>query len=393
MNKMIDKTLKQRKDESFLLWKMRLCYGKINHVEPYNISWDDMVKVLNLNVHPDTLRKLGYAYAETYEELILEGNGETKELKQMILDMKKEKVKLSDERKECNRQIRELGRIESLSQLLLKNMDNLTPLKNSPSIEISNDSNEGVLMLSDIHYGLEINTPLNTYGIDESRKRIKILVEKVSNECERQDVNILHIFCLGDLISGVIHNTIRLLNRELLTEQIIHISEIISEIIEIFSKKMIVKVYIVQGNHERIFEKDNNLSKENYTELIKYYVKNRVKNLVNVEFKDTFNEEILIADIKGYKFIGCHGDKLNKKQAGYELMGVTGVSPNYICLGHYHVGETFMEYEVPIFINGCVCGTDEYAYNKKLYAYATQKLLIVNNNGVECCYDFVLNKK
>ena len=45
-----------------------------------------------------------------------------------------------------------------------------------------------------------------------------------------------------------------------------------------------------------------------------------------------------------------------------------------------------------VHINGSLVSSDEYARNLNLYAFPTQKLLIIGDKEIECCYDIRLDK-
>ena len=54
-------------DESLFEWKLRLCKLKIN--KEIDLDWQEIVDLLNLNIHPDHLRKVAYGLLE-YDEYI-----------------------------------------------------------------------------------------------------------------------------------------------------------------------------------------------------------------------------------------------------------------------------------------------------------------------------------
>ena len=40
-------------------------------------------------------------------------------------------------------------------------------------------------------------------------------------------------------------------------------------------------------------------------------------------------------------------------------------------------------YNTDIYVNGSLCGTDEYAMNNKLYSIPSQTMLMINSKGIE----------
>ena len=115
---------------------------------------------------------------------------------QTLLDIKKERVKLSDERIQNNAYVRKLAREETLIEIADKLLDKLpitrflTPLTyNHKSEHINFDaSNEGILCLSDWHYGITCNNHWNTYDTDIAKVRLSRLRNQVLNYCKFHNV-------------------------------------------------------------------------------------------------------------------------------------------------------------------------------------------------------------
>lgn len=59
-------------NETLFEWKLRLCKAKLNH--EIDLDWQEIVDLLNLDIHPDSLRKMSYGYVE-YDDYIHNGAG------------------------------------------------------------------------------------------------------------------------------------------------------------------------------------------------------------------------------------------------------------------------------------------------------------------------------
>lgn len=53
-------------------WKLRLCKAKLN--KDLDLDWQEIVELLNLDIHPDSLRKMAYGYIE-YDDYVNGFNG------------------------------------------------------------------------------------------------------------------------------------------------------------------------------------------------------------------------------------------------------------------------------------------------------------------------------
>ena len=362
---------------------IRDCLAKLDKIDINEKTWDDIIDEYELEYSSDHLRKISYGF-RMYRDAFNEDNNNIEDM----LNMKKEKVKIQDLKNLANKKIRELSRAESMIELIQDNIDRLSeskPFLSDFKFKPTSSGRDMIVILSDVHLGLEFKHCANEYSPEICYNRINRYVDKAIEYSNLYNIDKVHLVCLGDIISGTIHNTIRLQSRYDLAEQIVESSELISEIINKLANNVpYVTVSICNGNHERIYEKDNALATDNYTKIIKHTIIKRCKDLSNVVFLDnTLNDdEICYLNIHGYNFLGCHGDKIKKQKVADQLRNVTGIEPNYVLLGHMHVPEQFCEYNVKIYQNGCVVGSDEYSIGKKLSTDPQQKILIVSNEGV-----------
>ena len=359
---------------------------------------------MGLECSPDHCRKISYGLKEAHDYInsnIPKYFNEEKlnDIEEKILELKKIRVQISDERALVNRKIREYSRLDSIINLFNKKINEKSHYK--PLLETYNYkryeplNQEAIILISDIHYGLEVINSFNRYNTKIFKVRINYLKSRIVEYCELHKIKRLHIMLLGDLISGHIHNSIRLENRENIVEQIIEVSEIISDFIYELSQRIDeVVVYSVGGNHDRVLpKKDENLDKDNFTLLIDEYIKLRINNINNVIFQNNVQDnDIIIAKICGNTCLGVHGDKDKISTAIPKLTSLIKVIPDYIFMAHLHNCKEDSFGESEICVNGSFCGTDTYAKNLRLSSYAMQKFMIFNENGRLCTYNINLSK-
>ena len=192
----------------------------------------------------------------------------------------------------------------------------------------------------------------------------------------------------GDMISGIIHNNLRLENRENVVEQSIIVVEMISELLSSLSTLFKVDFYYVVGNHERISQnKNDSLDKENFGYFILEMIKYRCANLSGLTIhKNNIDDEIITFNIFNNKIVATHGNNFGNLNTYIpKLTSMLGYVPDYVCVGHLHqhVENTYGKTE--LIINPSLSGTDSYAKNYGLVGKVGQKFMPNPNPTTEYC--------
>lgn len=379
--------------------KVNICLQKLNR--DIDLDWSEIVEELGLNCSADHLRKLAYAYKEYHEYIQTKGldsiSDEMREkLNKQLLEIKKQKVQLSDLRTEVNRQARYQARYEQLLETAKYCSDKASELKPFYDYEVvlsdeSDITREGVLLLSDLHYGQDVDNYWNSYNSMEFDKRCRVLVDRVLEICKRHEVKTVHIMGLGDYINGLIHTTTRLSNRESLVDQVLNVSEAISTIVySIASEVSYVTLSMTDDNHSRIFaNKKENTDKDSFVPFMKEFIKRRIEKLPNVAFIDNhIDDGITVLKVCNRTIVGVHGDKDKFSSVIQNLTSMLKTNIDYVCMAHYHncKEDTFGESE--LIVNGSFGGTDDYAKNLRLHSKPVQKFMIFSRPyGRECTYN------
>lgn len=388
--------LNRREGETDYEYCFRLSYAKVR--EGLDIDWQEIVNLCNLNWSADHCRKTmigairhqDYIDSKTKEQLESE---QYEKLIQKELELKKEKVKVQDLKTQVNKQIRELARKENLGEILEEKLDKLpNQMINMDYINHTPSKKQGIAMISDVHYGMVVDNFLNKYNPDIAKERMDYLTDKIIEYSKLNNLDVMNICLLGDMISGEQYLSVRLENRENLINQIINVSELLSEAIyKIALNVPFVTISIADGNHERVYNKKENLNKDNYTELIRKFLELKLKDVSNITFTENiYDNNIISFECCGNTVVGLHGDKCKKDKVSYEMYNMLNKKIDIILMGHFHQISQDICYETIVYRNGSFIGTDEYARNLNLNTYPTQKLLIVSELGVECCYDIRL---
>lgn len=389
----------QKTNEKILDYAMRLIEIK-KEEKPDDLDWQDIVDLLGLDLNKDSLRKSqdtefgGIAvYKKMKEELLnKEPVDYQEEVRIQLEELKKERMKLSDERASLNRRLREKARQENLCELAkdyAKEAATVSPFSEYPVIQHNGSQKSAILTLSDFHYGLVIEEFNNEYNPIIFSERITQLYRKVCNYIDLNNVENLYVLGLGDYLSGIIHTTIRIENRESIIKQVMDISEMLAKLLYEFSKYCNVYYYDVSDNHGRVFSnKDENLNNENFSLFVKWYLKARFEGHDRVFIcENEINEEIGLVTIYGrnYGFTHGHRDKISDIVQNMSLM--TKKFFDAIFIAHSHHFEANEVHGTYVYMNGTLSGTDAYANNARRTSNPSQNLFIINEkDGIECQY-------
>ena len=311
----------------------------------------------------------------------------------------KAKRQLSDQRREYNKLLTKDARFDNLSEKMIVAIDGLKSIDYSYLFnENSSRSNdEAVLLLSDWHYGQFSDNIWNRYNVDICKNRVKSLFKKSVDVLKTHSVKRLHIALLGDMFNGAIHTTSRVLSEENTCDQIINVSEILANFIDAISNYVQnVKVYSTYGNHARTIQsKDESVHSDNMEKIIPWWITQRLKENNKIEVVKSQYYEFTYFKVCGRNIVCTHGDLDKFKDIGTVVNNIFTKKFNmpidYTFSGDKHHIESFEQFGVESVLIGSLCGTDEFANNKRLYSMPSQTMCIFNDKeGKVCTYNIKL---
>lgn len=310
------------------------------------------------------------------------------ELDEKMLLGEKIKIQVRDERTALNRRIRNDARHDVLMDLFREEIRKYdSPAMLRPRRFTGTKTDKAIYaMLSDIHYGIAYDTSAGKYNSRIAIDRVLRYAEAIADEGELHGADTCYISLLGDLISGNIHNVIRVENRENIVQQVVGVSELIATFLhELAGKFAEIHVNAVSGNHSRLdLNADDALRGDKLDELIPWYCKTKLANCENIIWhENTIDSTISDFDIFGVNYVAVHGDyDGNLQKSVMQIERMTRKPIDYILAGHMHVPELRLE-TVGMIRNGSVCGSgDEYTMKKRLFGYPCQVCLVVDETGV-----------
>ena len=388
----------RKENEEDLDYAMRLIDIK-KEERPDDLDWGDIVELLGLDLNKDSLRKSqdtifgGIAVYKKMKdkELISKPSDYQQEVQIQLQELKKERIRLSDERAALNRRLRNEARKESMHDLITECAQSLKTEYNKikPVCVEEEFEKAAILTLSDFHFGLEINEFNNVYNADVFYQRLNKILGKTIEYIQLNKVRTLYVLGLGDYMSGIIHTTTRIENRENIVQQVIKASEALSQMLTELSKFVEIYYYDVTDNHGRVFpNKDDWENEDNFSLFVRWYLDARFKDNEYIHImQNTYSNEIGVVEIFGrnYAFTHGHRDKISNIVQNLSLM--TKKFYDAIFMAHCHHYEANEIHGTYVYMNGTLSGTDMYANNERKTSNPSQNLFILNSNdGIECQY-------
>lgn len=309
-------------------------------------------------------------------------------------ELQKEKQKISDERVELKRQIRQEARKESYIDMVKRIIcEDVEPMSILTHYTLFNTETDLLVHLSDIHTGIEINNWKNVFNEDVLEQRIKKYTSDILDIRELHQSQDCYLV-IGEILSGLIHNNLRLQNNMDLMEQFKYISELISAmLVRLANNFNHIYVYTTMGNHSRIIaKKEDALDGENMDTLLPFYLKARLQNVENVSICDNNIEpEIAMFNIRGNHVFSSHGHKDKPANVVQNFTMMFGVKPDIVLLGHRHTNGLTTVFDTKVIESGCISGTDAYAVSIRKVNKPEQTVSVIGDNGLVCLYDIQLD--
>lgn len=307
------------------------------------------------------------------------------EIEEKLQILYKEQQKYRDIMSSYRRAMREDARLDTMRDAIKECVKELKDLKQYSYVRKNRVDNEAVLLLSDLHIGVECDNFYNKYNKEVASMRLNKLVEDTIEYCHRNNVRRLDILCLGDLIHGVIHTSARLEVEMDVISQVMVASELIANALnklQIAAPEIIYRS--VTDNHSRIMANyKESIENENFYRLIDWYLMERLKN-TNIIFEDD-NIDIGLGKfdlLNGKKIMFAHGHQDSINTCFQNWIGTTRDFIDYMCLGHYHCSKQKEYQGVKVIVNGSIVGTEQYALSKRLFSKPSQTLLIFENDNL-----------
>lgn len=388
------------------------CADKVHKLS--DLDWAEINAKYGIEFNSDTSRKgsqpplFGGVFVKEYFDWKRSKdknvNNEDTYLKELQLqrdELYKAKRQVMDQRREYNKILTSDSRSEHLMECMIecanKMNENHPLLFASEPFKNTSPDKEAILFFSDWHYGMVTDNLWNKYNTEICKQRVSKLVEKTKEYLKLNRISKLHVVTLGDAAHGSIHVSCRVASEEDTCDQIMHVAEIMAQAVEELSLVVDnVKFYSCYGNHLRtIQDKNDSVHTDNMEKMIPWWMKQRLAKNLKVEILESEFKEFTKLNVLGYNICCVHGDLDSIKNIGVTVNTLFnrlyGETIDYTVSGDKHHLEEFEQFDIESIIIRSLCGTDEYANNKRLYSKAGQTLMIFNSeDGREATYNIPL---
>lgn len=311
------------------------------------------------------------------------------------IELQMERQKFYDQRNAFNRLIRERSRQEELNEILVEAVKsgNL-PQLHYERFDIAPSDNDLLVSLNDIHYGANVSNFWNTYNSDVCREMMCRYLDRIISIGETHRSENCVVWANGDEISGNIHQSIAVTNKENVIEQIKGVSELIAEFLAELSRHFSNVTFVsVAGNHSRIeSNKDRALISERLDDLVEWYLGARLQNFENITIGggEKIDHTIYLVDVRGQTYCGVHGDFDGSASKVQALQAMAGKPIYAVLSGHLHHNKIDEVQGVKTIMAGSFLGMDDYCVQKRIVGRAEQMVCVCDENGVRCSYGIPL---
>lgn len=319
-----------------------------------------------------------------------------KELQIQKRELERKKIQFRDERNAWQKQNYTDARVEEKLNKLELELTSLGRINFDKHNDVSIDSdNDMLIILSDLHIGQTFDSIFGKYNTDVAKDRLNQLLKEIISIRKLHNSKKCYVSLQGDLISGNIHKSIQISNRENVIEQIKIATELISSFCyELSLHFETVFMSNVSGNHTRMDRKDDAIHDERLDDIIGWAIGLSLKHIDNFHILHR-NIDTGIADIqiRGKSYISVHGDYDGFNKSGVQnLCLALGYLPYAITYGHMHVCSVDETNGVKMIRGGSLAGCgDSYTIEKRLTGKPSQMICICTNKGVKAYYPVELN--
>lgn len=369
-------------------------------------SWTSVNDIVNmeLGIEEDkwrdesSFRKRYQAAKKFYDNCFskMESEEYAEEISVMKRDLERAKIQFRDERNAWQKQNYIDARVEQKLDLLEKELTSQGRVNFNihENANIKSD-NDMLIILSDFHIGQCFHSVWGEYNSDIAKERLNQLLDEVIAIQKIHNSQNCYVSLQGDMLSGNIHKTIQVTNRENVINQIKIASELISsfcyELSKVFNS---VFMSSVVGNHSRMDRKDDSLHDERLDDIITWGVELSLQHIENFHvLKENLDCGIAKMIIRDKTYIAVHGDFDKYSKSGVSSLCMhLGFIPYAITYGHLHTCAVDDTNGVKMIRGGSLAGSgDDYTIEKRLSGKPSQMVCVCNNKGIVCYYPIELN--
>lgn len=386
-------------------YQRRLIYGKLVDKTLADVDYVELAPLIyGQEYSADVARRMMYGSCKTLQ--LIDADKESlidnatpvsvmSEITEQRIELQKERQRFFDQRAEYNRVLRERARAEELNDIIVRTIreSNLPVLNQDCQQHNYSSDNDLLVSLNDMHFGADIDSAWCKYNSDVCAGMMAKYLSKIREIAALHHSQRCIVHNAGDTISGMIHHSIQVANKENVIEQVMGAAELIACFLaELSGDFAEVKYVSVAGNHSRIDTKDRALKDERLDDLIEWYLKARLANIPNIEIGcgQKIDSTMFVIDVRGKTYVGVHGDYDTSAHGVLTLQQMVGRPVYAVLMGHLHHNATNVVQGIHILMAGSFQGMDDYCVQRRIVGKPEQMVTVCDSSGIRCTYDIDL---
>ena len=262
------------------------------------------------------------------------------------LAIKKERIKLQTEKLEFNKWLREYSRDELITEKIIDAVKALPPLKIPERKILSPTTKSHLLIISDAHYGVQFKIQdlhgytINEYSPEIFENRMWELYYKVVDQINKDNIDILNIWDLGDALEGILRANSQLMQLKYgIIDSSILYANFIAEWLNELSKHVFIRFQMVKkSNHNQlrlVGQPKNAFENEDMSKSMLNLIKARLKDNPNIKIVEN-PTGLAYSQICIYTCLGGHFETKDLGKTMKDLMKVHETPIDYLFTGHWH---------------------------------------------------------
>ena len=389
-------------DETDYEYGLRLI-GILIEENPEDLEWEDLIELLKLDIHRDTLRKAsqtqfgGYAVMQYFKEKMI-NNASTQEsleflleeIEEKTLELEKQRIMFQTTKTEYRKWRRQDVRLEMFfdeikDSIVKVEVPDFEPIEVNPNYD-----RIGLLGISDFHFGKIFYSINNAYSEEIFYGRMNKLIFETVELCREQHISHLHVLNTGDDIEGMTLRISQLASlQDGMTDQTIKVARYMVK----FLKKLSVYIpityhHVLCGNHSEVRAfGDKSFTFENMERVILAYIHDNLEENSRVEVIES-NGKYLDFKIFDYNIFAQHGQKVknpNKIIASASMLHRKFYDIAYFGHLHHGIAMTTNEaetHDVEVVYVPSIMGSDEFSDDNYFGGAKASAIFDIYENGI-----------
>lgn len=361
-------------------------------------TWEEINPIINTQLGIDeddwkdcsVYRKRYRDFLRAWENIFSKGQfseEQMSEYENQKRELQKLKVQIQTEKLEYNKWLREYARDELIAEHICNAIKELRPLEIPSNNLINNNSKSAILAFGDEHYGTEFTIYglhgeiINEYSPEIFEQRMWNLFYKVIDIINKEKIDVLNVFALGDFTDGILRCGQLMKLRYGVVEGTVRYANFISNWLNELSKYVKIRYQMAFGNHSELRmlgQPKGTFKNENTGLYVREIIQARLEN--NPNFEMIINPTGLIFDeIEGFNTLGIHGEVKNMEKAIKDFSNTYNTDIRILIGGHMHhykaetVGVNREVFNVPSII-----GIDDYSVSLNKTSNPGATLLMID---------------